>query len=420
MKRMTALCALVGAVSLVGAISLVGCGGGGTSTVIPGASRVAVLVTDSPREDFAHVWATIYHVELTPTAGGAAVVVFDNPAGVQIDLKTLRDASGARYAFLSGADVPAGSYSGVNVTIGSTMQLIPKGATTGTPLTVDTNVARDESGNAVISVVFRTPKTVSTGTTNVCVDFDLARFVVAGSKIKPSVIEGDGAGLEDPRRHEASDHHGVVSGLTGTAPTLKFTLTTERGQTISVTTTAATALFGATFANGSAVEIEGTLDAAASTLVATSVEVRGGGDSDSDRSHGARTPRVKGTASAIDAAAGTFTLAARHCGGFAIASASVTIATSASTTFRGDGGAIVTKAVFFTALTATPNARVKGTYNAATNTLTATEARAFDALKDAPSKLGEVHRFRDEAEHGSGGDPERDHGWGRGGERSGK
>ncbi|WP_395091221.1 DUF4382 domain-containing protein [Armatimonas sp.] len=405
--KITALSIAVGALSIaMGALMLAGCGGGGTSALT--GSRATILVTDSPREDYGHIWATIYHVELTPQGGGAPVVVFDNAAGVTLDLRTLRDASGARYSFLSSATVPAGTYTGVSITVASTMQLIKTGQTTGTSLTVDASVARDVNGNAVIPVTFRSPKTISATATNICIDFDLARFIVRGSNILPSVVEGDGAGLSDPARHEKDDYHGTVSAISGTAPTLSFTLTMGSGQTVAVTTTASTALYGATLTEGAKVEIEGTLDTTAQTLVATKLEVRGTGSIADDW----KTPRAGGVASALNAAAGTFTLTIQRAGGFTVAGTTVSVVTNASTVFRGDKGAMLAAADFYAALATTPNVGVEGTYDATTNTLTATKARAFDPRKDGIGKVGQKHDFRDAAEHGSGGDAVNDHGWG--------
>lgn len=405
------------ALSLVlSAVALAGCGGGSAGSSVLTGSRATILVTDSPREDYGHVWATIYHVELTPQGGGAPVVVFDNTAGVLIDLRTLRDASGARYSFLSSASVPAGTYTGVSVTVGSTMQLIKTGQTTGTTLTLDSSITRDANGNAVIPVTFRSPKTISGTTSNICVDFDLARFVIRGSNILPSVIEGDGAGLSDPSRHEKDDYHGTVSGISGTAPTLTFTLTLGSGQAVTVTTTAATALYGAALAEGSRVEVEGTLDTTAQTLVATKLEVRGTGSLSDDR----KTPRAAGTASALNASAGTFTLTIKRAGGFTVSGTTVNVVTNASTVFRGDKGATLTSADFYTALATTPSVQVEGTYDATTNTLTVTKARAFDPIKDGPGRVGEKHEFRDAAERGSGGDAIRDHGWGNESLRGGR
>lgn len=368
------------------AVAVAGCSGGGGST---GATRATVLLTDSPREDYAHVWATIYKVTLTPQDGSAAVTVFDNPSGALIDLRTLRDASGARYAFLSSADVPAGTYTGAVVTIAPKMQLIARGATAGADLAVDSAVPTDPAGNPVLSLTFKRAKTLGSGNTNVVIDFDLARFLVRSSGVLPVLGEGDGVGLRDHKRHEPGDHVGTISALAGTAPTLTFTLTTGNGQTVPVATTAATALFGATLADGATVRVEGTLDTTTGILVATSVGVCGVGGPPA----GAGAPRAVGTASALDATAGTFTLTIARAGGFTVAGKTVLVATTASTVYRGDPGAKLSASDFFAALATTPKVAVVGAYDATTSTLTATELRIVDAGKHGGWER-ERHEFR--------------------------
>src|SRR5262245_18964552 len=154
MKQFAGLCALLGAVWLVG------CGGGGGGNALSsGSGRVAVLLTDSFREDYAHVWATIYHVELIPQSG-SPVVVFDDASGHQIDLKTLRDSSGERFSFLGSASVPEVTYTGINVTVGPTMQLFRNGIAVGDPLPVDTSLPTDSTGHPIMALTFATPKTV--------------------------------------------------------------------------------------------------------------------------------------------------------------------------------------------------------------------------------------------------------------------
>ncbi|WP_395145861.1 DUF4382 domain-containing protein [Armatimonas sp.] len=386
------------------ALALAGCGGSGAGTATTG-GKATVLLTDSFREDFGHVWATIYHVELVAQGGGAPVVVFDDPSGRQIDLKTLRDASGARYAFLSTATVPEGVYTGVSVTIGSTMQLFKAGVAVGNPIAVDASIPTNSSGQPVIAVTFRSPKTVSASSSaTICVDFDLARFILRGSKVLPALVEGDGSGLNNPARHEKDDYHGVVSALTGTDPVLSFTLSRGRGMSVTVVTTAATALFGATLAQGSIVEVTGTLDTSTDTLVATRIEVRGAGapshETDEDRA------RAAGAARALDATNGTFTLTVARAHDLKLSQTTVKIVTSASTIYRGDAGTTQTQAAFFAALAATPNAIVGGTYDASTNTLTAVEVGVVDTTKDRGWERDTEH-FRDERGRGGWGNDAR-------------
>lgn len=399
MNRTLISCTLLGALSL----SLVGCGSSGSSSSLgnslTGSTRATVLLTDSFREDFAHVWATIYRVELVPQDGSAAVVLFDDPSGHQIDLKTLRDSAGERFSFLGSAAVPDGTYTGIGVTVGPTMQLFRAGTAVGDPLPVDSSIPTDDSGKPVLSLTFRNPKTLASGTTNLIVDFDLARFIVRNSKILPVVAEGALQGLNDFRRHNQGDYRGAISGLTGTAPDLTFTLTRRDGTTTTVTTTAATALYGTeALANGATAEVRGTLDPTSQVLVATNVEVKGGD------ARGPRSPRVAGAASNLDTGAGTFTVTVDRACSLTPTETTVDVVTSDTTVFRTDDGSTVAKADFFTALNLTLSVAVEGTYDAASSTFTAAAVKIVDATQD-----GGWHRGGNNFRRGS--DPS---GWGHG------
>ena len=389
----------IGAAGLLSLSVVMGCGGGSSSsgTGLVSTSRASLLITDSFREDYAHVWAIIYHVEVTPQSG-AAVVLFDDPTGRLIDLKTLRDSSGERFSFLGSATIPDGTYTGITVTVGKTMQLFRNGIATGDPITVDSSLPVDSSGNPLLTLTFSTPKTISSTSVNLIVDFDLARFVVRNSKVLPVIKEGDGSNIGRKDRHNADEYSGTVSNLSGTAPDLTFTLTRRSSMTVTVTTTASTAVSGSgTLANGSFVEVTGTLDTMAQTLVATRLEVPSS-SSVMHEAEGTRTPRADGIASSVDATAGTFVLTVDKARGFTPAQTTVNIVTTADTKFLADNCTTQTAADFFAALATTPNAVVDGTYDAASNTLTATRAGIIDATQDG-GWTHDAHSFRRGRDH---------------------
>lgn len=393
MRSSPMLCLLATAGTLT---LLTGCGGkSGTSTTTGTSSRAAIYLTDNPREEFAHVWTTIYKVELVPQDGSANVVVFDDPSGRQIDLKTLRDANGERYAFLSSAGVPEGTYTGASVTIGETLQLFKAGVAVGDPLTIDSSIARDASGHPVVTATFKKPKTLGSTNENVVVDFNLAKFIIKGTNILPALGEGEGNGLHNAERHEKDEYHGTVSGLTGTEPNLSFTLTRRKGETVVVTTTAATALFGdTTLVDGAIVDVTGTLDPETQTITATQVTTRDAKNTPKDESTGNCAPRVVGTASELNADAGTLTVTLDRAYGLAVQQTSVKVVFATGTKLRDDSGTTVTMADFFVALATTPEIAVEGTYDEATNTLTATQARVVDESKDGGWARGGNHRPR--------------------------
>lgn len=376
MKRLTAMCVLLGAMSLAG------CGGGGSGSSSTGTRKVAVLATDSFREDYDQVWATIYKVELLPEGGGAPVVVFDDPTGRQIDLKTLRDATGARFAFLGDASVPAGNYTGVRFALGSEMRLVEHGKTVVKPMPLSSTLPLDSAGHPQVTVNFPAPRALGSSGDPVVIDFDLANFILKDGKLTPSVVEGDRSGLSDPSRHEHEDYKGAVSELSGSAPTQTFVLNRGRGMSVTVATTAATAIYGSgSLDNGKVVEVTGRYNPTTDRLVATKIEVKGAGE-DSNESEGSHAPEVKGSVGSVSATAGTFSVTLRKAKGFAPNVTTINVITSPTTVFRTDGGRTKTSVEFFALLTGAAKVEVEGTYDATSNTLTATKAKVENESND--------------------------------------
>ena len=372
------------------------CGGGGgtsgtsnavTSGISSTASQAVLYVTDSFREDYAHVWATIYHVDLMQQSG-TAVALFDNTSGVQIDLKTLRDSTGARFSFLGGAAIPEGTYIGISVTIGPAMQLFKNGEAVGRALPVDASFPVDAGGHPVLTLAFTVPKTLGSGTNILIVDFDLSRFIVRDSKIFPLLQEGDPSGCSDPNRHNQDDYRGAVSNLTGTAPDLTFTLTIGSGQISQVITNASTVVYGtSSLANGSMVTVTGTVDSTTGNLIADRLVILPAKDAPPPAS-------VFGTASHLDGTAGTFTVTVTRTRGFVPAQTTVQIATGSTTTFISDSGSTLSQADFFTALTTTSGVIVDGSYDSASNTLMAVQVKIMDQVSTTPKWEESPHLFR--------------------------
>lgn len=367
------LYAALGAIGLT--LGLAGCGGGGSGT--PGAPAVrsvnaSAFVTDSFREDYDHVWATIFKIELVAT-DGTAVSLFDNPAGKTIDIKSLRDATGARFSFLDKKSIPVGSYTGLRVTMTSSLTLFPKGSASGVATPFDDTFKRDASGNVALSLTFPTAKQEDADD-NLVVDFDLANFKIVNGKITPSLKEGSKNGLGDETRHEEEEVEGIVTGLAGTSPILTFKI----GK-VNVVTSATTNIFNANaqpnavLAEGQKVEVRGKLNLAGDMFVANAVKI---GKLDGDGS--VKLADVEGAPSAIDAVKMTFVITVERTKEFQPSKTTVNIVTDANTIFRGKSGVTLTVADFYTRLAAAKKAEVEGVYDAASNTLTAKRARFED------------------------------------------
>jgi hypothetical protein len=355
------------------ALGVAGCGGGGGGgSAVTRSATVPVFVTDDPETANAHVWATIYKIEVQ-NANGQSETVFDDSAGRSIDLKTLHDASGQRFAFLTSGAVTSGTHTGIRVTMGSSLTLFPLGATTGQAVALDDSIARDSLGHAPLTFPLATPRNLASGSDDVVVDFDLAHFTQQNGKITPSLHEGDRSTLHDASRQEGEDHDGAIANLTGTAPNFTFTLQVE-GTNVTVVTDATTVFFNTdssanpTLANGKTVEVTGTFDPATNRLAAKSVKIE-------DRAQHASEVEVDGVASTIAATTGTFSVSTQKVRGFVPAQTTVSVVTNTTTVFRSNGGVTLAATDFFTLLATAQNVEVEGTYDTASNTLTATSAR---------------------------------------------
>jgi hypothetical protein len=350
-------------------LALAGCGGGGSSSG-GGSAQVGVFVTDSFRDDYDHVWATIFRVDLVDISNNV-VNVFNDANGVVIDLKTLRDANGQRFAFLSETSIPAGTYTQAKVTLAPNLNLIAKGQTTGTTLQLDASIPRDSLNNAVVTFNLPAPRPIN-GSDDVVVDFDLANFKVQLGKIVPSLKEGGKTGLGDRNRHEENEYEGDVSALSGSAPTFTFTLT-RGGRSVTVTMTVDTTIFNAnqapspTLANGKHVHVRGVFDTTANSLVANSIKIQ----SAQDVNH----PEIKGTPSNINATLNTFDVTASKAHGMMPNRTTIHVITNTNTALRGDSGVLLDATTFYTQLATATSVEVEGTYDAPSSTITATRAK---------------------------------------------
>jgi hypothetical protein len=100
---------------------LVSCGGGGsggssTATGSSGSGSVALLLADGPADDYDQILITITEVSLIPPEGRgrSPVVIFRNPAGIEVDLLDLRDED---YLLTVNRRVPAGVYEKIRLQI---------------------------------------------------------------------------------------------------------------------------------------------------------------------------------------------------------------------------------------------------------------------------------------------------------------
>jgi hypothetical protein len=351
-----------------------GCGGGGGSS--SGSGTMGVFVTDSPDTENDHVWATLLKVELVKS-DGSAEVVFDDANGKTVDLKSLRDSSGHRFLFLGEAHPSAGTYAKVRVTIDDMLTLFPNGASSGQQIPVADSLPRDAQGNVQVEFDLPQPKQVGPGAHEIVVDFDLANFHLNGAgKIVPVCKEGDGSSLPNPERHEHEEYTGLIADLAGEAPSQEFKLMLANGNSFPVATSEKTAIFNADgspspmLANGKRVKVRGIFDVTARRLNATEIKIKKSEDEPHDG-----PAAVAGTVHSIDSAHGAFKIMPGRAEGFVPTEIKVRITTSAETHFWSASGVAMTKEEFFSIISSVKEAAARGVYDAATNTIAASEVK---------------------------------------------
>jgi Domain of unknown function (DUF4382)/Domain of unknown function (DUF5666) len=386
---------LTTALALAAVVSIAGCGGGGGGTTSGGTGRLQAFAADDFRDDHQQIWATIYKVELLD-ATGAAVTVFDDAVGKSMDLQQLHDNAGPRFAFLSDVAIAVGTYTQVRLTMGPEITRFPVGSTTGIKTPFAASLTRNAAGNVLYTSTLDTPTVIAEGVTSkLIIDFDLPHFVLANGEVTPKVKRGDDSTLSDKSRHHDEDYHGTISGLSGTAPVQSFTLSNGAWKT-EVSVDATTVVFyeksqsSPALSNNLFVEVNGVFDSVTGVLKATKIKIED--KSTGGQSNGRGIPEVKGLVSAPSTATRSFTIAVSESDDFVPTQSTVNVVVTDTTVFRAHRGVLLTEAEYFAGLGVTSIAEVKGSYNAATNTLTATlvksesESESDDDSNEAEAK----------------------------------
>jgi hypothetical protein len=285
------------------------------------------------------------------------VTVFEDVAGRTLDLRSMSDTA----ELLASVNIVAGTYTQARVTFADHIILVNRDGTSSS-VAVDPSVGTAVA-NGHIAVTVTTPtKALADQTATLLLDFKLAKFQLVGNVVRPHVEAGDHNALGNKKR---SGHlHGIVANLSVDSTT--FDLQNRDGRTIRVVVNDATVITdresGAaiTIANGQNVLVEGAFDATTSTVTATPVTLH--------TPSAPRGPRASGTVASVNSAAGAFVLTMERADGIQPTGGTITVVTSASTVFR----AARREAGAFAYLAEGAGVRVGGTFDAATQTLTAT------------------------------------------------
>jgi len=319
---------------------LAGCGGGGGSTNVFGPQTIHTYISDTFREDYDQVWVRIYRVVLN---GPTPAVLFDDPVGRVVDLRTLRDASGARFSYLNTAEAESAVYAEMAVTVDTNLTIVPAGGSAGQ--VKEFSDLHDDGGRSTLRFSLLGFNLVSAQ--SLVVDFNLAAWTIEGNgKVRALIEKGDSAGITSQLRHEPDDFRGTVSGVTGASPDLVFTLKRSSGSDLTVRMNNKTRVFNESGAispsvtNTAGVEVSGIF--VGGNFIATSVKIEDQG--------GGNAPEVEGAPDTANEAAGSFRVSLARAHNFIPVAKHYTVRTDAATRFLSDKGTVLTKSQFFAAL----------------------------------------------------------------------
>lgn len=373
--------------ALASVLVLAGCGGDGSSLnsgaltnsnsmgnnvpKAPDSGDLGLFVTGNPTEKNEHAWVLIKKVDLKLAAGGTRTI-FEDAQGVGIDLASLRDNSGPKYRFINQLTLPAGTYTGAEITLGKSAVLFAPKASTGKSTDFD----------ETLSLQFDPPKMLGTGHDDLVLDFALSQ-PKDSSKLGAVVTSSLGAGLEDADRNTAVVQAGTIENLKGEVPSQTFSLKSGKSADIVVATTTATTLLAEaetqTLAKGLAVEVSGSFDANTRRIDATSIRIK-------DPKAAAQAQLV-GVISSFDPKASTWNETPTQTRGWLPESLSIEVSAASPSKYFDGAGREVSKDDFFKALADNRAVHVlaQGSYDPAKGRFLASEVRVLDV--DAERKV---------------------------------
>lgn len=357
---------------------LAGCGGGGGGgggSTNDGA--VSLFATDDLNTNYDGVWVTVQKVQLRKL-DDTFVTVMDDTDGRIVNLRALSDGS-SLYAFWGDDGVPSGSYSGMRIILKREVKLYTTGSSNALIRQFDDVYG---TANTTLDFLFSSAKTVGAGGTDIIVDFDLSQWEDVAGEIRNAICkEGNGAGFNDPNRHEDEDYKGRIADLSGTAPNYTFVLQTFASNKIIVETSSATTVFNnngqpnPVLANAKTVEVRGKFNPSTGRLVADSIKIKASSSDDDDF-------EVKGGPKDVSTSGRFFYVAVRESSGFVPNQAFVKVIVNDATVYFTDRGVPMSESAFFNAILAGDGAlevEAEGSvFDSATQTLTAKKCKLDD------------------------------------------
>jgi hypothetical protein len=339
------------------------CGGSGNSEPT---TTGPVFITDS-LDSHDHVWVVVTKITLTSSAG-ASVDAFNDSDGQTVDLKTLRDPAGERYAFFG--KVKSDTYTAVTITVDKDLVIFENGSSTG--------LLREFEGHngttAELTLTFASPRPIGPATP-LAIDFDLSNWTDNGVTVtgSPFLVEGSGVAIGNLDRHERCNVHGTVRNLTGTAPNQTFRLDMSNTADVAVMTNSETVIGGlSSLSDGRRVRVRGAFSTSANAFVATSIYAEEEDD----------TPLLEGSVSDISVLDLSFDLEVEEAEFMLPMFTTVHVETNEATVFLNSQGQVTLSTDFFLALVLGNRLEVKGSYDIATNVMTASRVEFADEESD--------------------------------------
>jgi|GEM_PF-2821019 len=349
---------------------LAGCGGSGEGASSSAASNgtLAVFLTDGTDQS-EHVFVRLHRIELV--AGSNSTVVFDDPAGTVVDVRSLRDEAGQRFLLVASDAVPRGQYASAVLTLGKAFSVFEKGSPKATEKEFDDSL---DAGKGVVRlrVPFDAAIQVGMGRTDLVLDFDLAAWTDNGAKTLPVVKPLRDKPAGDASRYAEHVYSGTIGTVNGRGLDVQFDLRCHGG-TIRVRCGGATHVALADGGQNPALKaggratVVGRFDPQSGQLVADSVTVGDGA--------GAAAAWLVGKPRNLDTGGGTFELEWRSVGGTPPAERSVKVSVGDGAVLRGPSGEKLERATFWEALAGAESVRVEGV--ASGGSVAATTVRAL-------------------------------------------
>lgn len=373
MTRRWALGALLATIPL--ALATHGCGGSDRAN-----STVSVYATDNFNDAYDQVWARLYKVELVD-ADGAVKVVWEDSDGRVVDLRSLghRGEGQNRYAYLGTWELDEKDFKYVRTTFAPDIMCMAAGGSgSGESYTIDSMIPRDGNGRAFVTTALTAVRRFGEEPDDLVVDFDLSQFVLQHGKVVPKIVEGNQEGLTSATSHDAYDYPGEITGMTGTIGNQMFHLKNGNWNGL-VAVDGNTVLLKREFnagetvlANGQRVEVHGIFDPITRRIRAQEIKVETPA-SDTMYRH-----EIRGTTISMDEN-DDFLIEVTQVEGFIPEHKRAHLKLAEGVVLQGPNGLAISVATFeATASKSGFEIDVEGSYDAATDTITARRARLLD------------------------------------------